>query len=104
MENPQAVRQSMAAGDGEGGPVAVPMSARTGEGIERLLAVIDALLPVDPVTSATFRFPISEGAPVHLLHEFGQVRATRYSADWCEMEAEAPESRVRRLAKYLVSA
>ena len=103
-EDPQTVRQSMGAGDGEGGPVAVPVSARTCEGIERLLAVIDELLPVDPVSSATFRFPIGEGAPAHLLHEYGQVRATRYSADWCEMEAEAPESLVRRLAKYLVSA
>jgi len=33
-----------------------------------------------------------------LLHEFGQVLETRYDGEYCEIEAEIPESLQRRLA------
>jgi GTPase len=90
-------------GDPEHQPAgAVAISARTGAGLDALLAKIDETLPLDPVSACVFRFPISEGAPLHLLHEFGRVVSTRYTEDSCEVEALAPDSLRRKLAKYLV--
>ena len=83
---------------------AVAVSAVTGEGFAQLLQKIDQALAVDPITACSFRFPLSEGAPVHLLHERARVIATRYGEEYCEIDAEVPESIRRRLAKYLVGA
>ena len=80
---------------------AVAISALSGDGFKKLLQKIDDTLGLDPISPCTFRFPISEGAPVHLLHETARVLATRYSGDYCEMDAEVPESIRRRLEKYL---
>jgi GTPase len=90
-------------GDPEHQPAgAVAISARTGAGLDALLAKIDETLPLDPVSACVFRFPVSEGAPLHLLHEFGRVVSKRYTEDWCEVEAMAPDSLRRKLAKYIV--
>lgn len=82
---------------------AVAVSALTGEGLDKLASKIDQTLPVDPVSACVFRIPAAEGAPLHLLHEYARVIRTRYSGDFCEVEAEAPESLRRKLAKYLAS-
>ena len=80
----------------------VPVSARTGAGVDALLQTIDEALPLDPVSHALFRIPAGEGAPVHLLHERAKVLSSRYQDAYCEVEAEVPESVKRRLAHYLV--
>jgi GTP-binding protein HflX len=49
-----------------------------------------------------FRFPAGEGSSLHLLHEFGRVIETRYAGEYCEVEADVPESLKRRLAGYLL--
>jgi GTP-binding protein HflX len=91
-------------GDPEHQPAgAVAISAATGAGFEALLAKIDETLPLDPIKECTFRFPISEGGPLHLLHEYGRVLATRYDGDFCEADALTPESIRRRLARYLLT-
>jgi GTP-binding protein HflX len=80
---------------------AVAISARTGQGLDGLLAEIDQALTLDPVAPCVFRIPASEGAPLHLLHEFGQVRKVRYDGDVCEVHAVAPASLRQRLSSYL---
>lgn len=91
-------------GDPEHQPAAaVAVSAQTGLGIDALLKKIDETLPLDPVSACRFRFPVSEGAPLHLLHECAQVTATRYRNGYCEVDAMAPDSVRRRLAKYAVA-
>jgi GTP-binding protein HflX len=80
---------------------AVSVSARTGAGLDKLLALIDDSLPLDPIVRAAFRFPASEGAPLHELHEFGRVLSTHYSGEHCEVEAEVPESVRARLSEFL---
>ncbi len=91
-------------GDPEHQPAgAVAISARTGEGFETLLRKIDKTLTLDPLSPCVFRFPIAEGAPLHLLHEHARVTATRYSEDSCEVEAVAPNSIRRKLSRYLVN-
>ena len=82
---------------------AVAISASTGQGFDALLQKIDETLTLDPVSACRFRFPIGEGAPLHLLHEYAHVTATRYSEDVCEVEAVVPESVQRRLRQYLVT-
>lgn len=90
-------------GDPEHQPAgAVAISAYTGEGFDRLLAKIDETLALDPVSPCVFRFPISEGGPLHLLHEHARVTSKRYEDDICEVEAVTPASIRRRLAPYLV--
>ena len=77
-------------------PRGVAISALTGAGIDNLLAAIDEALPLDPIVRATFRLSAGDGASMALLHEFGQVLETRYYGEYCEMEAEIPESLQRR--------
>jgi GTP-binding protein HflX len=73
------------------------VSALTGFGIDRLLAVIDTMLPLDPVVRTSFRLRCDDGASLSMLHEFGRVLDTRYEGDFCDVDAEVPESLVRRL-------
>ena len=54
------------------------MSAVNGQGFAELLAAIDALLPIDPITLVRFRIPHGEGAALHLLHEYARVIEKRY--------------------------
>jgi GTP-binding protein HflX len=82
---------------GHGSARVVSASALTGLGIDRLLAAIDEVLPLDPLVRTTFHLPAGDGATLALLHEFGRVLATRYSGEDCEIEAEIPESLSRRL-------
>ncbi len=81
---------------------AVAVSARTGEGFAELLAMMDKTLALDPVSAARFRIPLGEGALVSLLHERAKVTRATYTDEACELEAEAPESVLRRLKRYAV--
>jgi GTP-binding protein HflX len=83
---------------------AVAISALTGAGFEDLLRKIDETLAVDPLSACVFLFPISDGGPLHTLHENGRVTAVRYTGESCEVEAMVPASVKRRLEKYLVTA
>ena len=101
--DPEAVRRRWLAGAHAGIQApAVAVSARTGQGIPDLLAGIDEVLPFDPLVAAKFRFPLGEGAKVSLLYELGRVKAKRYEGDYCEIEAEVPQSLRERLAGFAV--
>ena len=84
-------------------PHVISISARTGQGVEELLAKIDSTLGLDPVERCTFRFPVGEGSGVHMLHEYAKVLSVTYDDQWCTVEAEAPASIRRRLAEYHVN-
>ena len=77
----------------------VPISAMTGEGVDRLLAAVDEALPLDPIVQATLDLDAGDGATLAMLHQFGRVLATRYDGGRCRVEAEIPESLQRRLAR-----
>jgi GTPase len=90
-------------GDPEHQPAgAVAISAANGAGFAELLEKIDEVLSLDPVTACVFHFPIADGAPLHLLHEYAQVTSIRYGETGCEVEALVPESIKRRLDRFLV--
>jgi GTP-binding protein HflX len=81
---------------------AIPVSARTGAGLEALLTAIDRLLTLDPISRARFRIPANDGSLIHLIHEQANVLKQRYKDDVCEIEADVPESLRQRLAQYSV--
>jgi GTP-binding protein HflX len=87
--------------EGADHPPAVAVSARTGAGIDRLLAAIDELIPADPVGRTLFRFPLGAGAEIHQVHQQARVLGSRYTARYCEIEAEAPASLRHRLRRYI---
>ena len=87
--------------EGEAGGVpAVWVSARTGEGLEDLLRVVDLKLPDDPVATVVFHFPPDEYARVSFLHEFAKVRSERYTEHGCQVEADTPLSVRQRLVAF----
>ncbi len=80
----------------------VVISALTGAGVDGLLQKIDQVLPFDPVTRAQFRFPLSEGANIALVHEMGRVVEIHYTGDSCSLAADVPESLRLRLAEFVL--
>jgi GTP-binding protein HflX len=81
---------------------AVPVSARSGAGLESLLAAIDEELPLDKISRARFRIPAAEGALMHLLHERAKVLSSVFRGQRWEVEADVPESVLQRLVRYSV--
>ncbi len=100
---PEAMRQRVLASSGTRSAArAVAVSAKTGHGIAALMAAVDELLPLDPVTAATFRIPAGEGGTINLLHELGRVLEMRYEGEDCVIDAEVPQSVRNRLTSYIV--
>lgn len=87
---------------GESSPDAVAVSARTGEGLDKLILRIDQLLSLDPVAQAVFRLPAYEGAALNQLHERAKVLSVRYDGPDVIVETEAPESVRRDLAEFRI--
>src|SRR5205085_1018791 len=98
--DPAALARRLLGDPGAQSPTrSVGISARTGAGMDKLLAAIDEVLPLDPIVRTTLRLPSGDGASLAMLHEFGRVLSTRYLEDEAlvEVEAEVPESLKRRL-------
>jgi GTP-binding protein HflX len=101
--DPEAVSRRILGDAAENFPArAVAVSARSGEGFDRLLALVDETLPADPISHARFRFPVAEGSAMHLLHEKARVTAQAFGDEYCEMEADVPQSVLTRLAPFIV--
>jgi GTP-binding protein HflX len=77
---------------------AVALSARTGEGIDRLLAAIDEALPLDRLVRTRVELSAGDGATLAMLHEFGRVIEVKYDGDRMVVDAEIPQSLERRIA------
>lgn len=96
--DPEAARRRLLGNSpGHENSRAVVVSALTGDGIDRLLAAIDDVLPLDPIIRTTIHTDAGDGATLALLHEFGKVLSTQYTENGCEIDAEIPESLQRRL-------
>ncbi len=99
----EAVSRRILGDAAEGLPArAVVVSALSGKGLDLLLKEVDQALPADPVNRVRLLVPAGEGAVLHLLHERARVLSLHYRADQCEIEAEAPESLLPRLAPFLL--
>lgn len=81
-----------------GGEVAV--SAQTGEGIDTLLAAIDAALQSDPVIDAELEVPQSDGAALASIEAGMVVHQRSYEGNSVLLRVSGPTSLLGRLRKY----
>ena len=79
----------------EAGPVLV--SGLTGEGLDELLRRMDAAMPVDPMVALSLRLPLAEGRTLALVHALGRVHRSQVEDSHMLLEADVPESIVRKL-------
>jgi GTP-binding protein HflX len=82
-------------------PTAVFVSARTGEGVDRLQQTIAALLPV-PRHEVTALIPFDQGGLVSMLHDHGRVLATVYEQGGTRINALVGDEEYAALEPYLV--
>ncbi|WP_246018186.1 GTPase HflX [Amnibacterium kyonggiense] len=82
-------------------PTALFVSARTGEGVERLLQTVGALLPL-PRHEVTVLIPFDEGNLVSMLHDKGRVLATVYEETGARIQALVGDEERALLEPYLV--
>jgi GTPase len=84
----------------EGAAPAVPVSARTGEGIEALLLAIDQALHSDPLIDADLRVPQHEGAALAAIEAGMVIHSRNYEGNLVHLSVTGPASLVGRLRNY----
>jgi 50S ribosomal subunit-associated GTPase HflX len=80
----------------------VHVSAVRGVGIATLLERIDQLLEEDPVSRVRLSIPQKEGKLLAMLAAQSRIYSREYRDGVVELEAEAPESVVRRVREFVV--
>jgi GTP-binding protein HflX len=80
----------------------VHISALRGFGLTSLLERIDQMLELDPVRRVHLRIPQSEGKALALLEAGARVDSRHYRDGAVDMEVQAPESVVRKVARFVV--
>jgi len=78
----------------------VAVSARTGEGMEALLAAIDRALHTDPLLSAELCVPQQEGAVLAAIEAGMIVHSREYEGNLVRLTVSGPASLVGRLRQY----
>ncbi|MGH9579854.1 MAG: GTPase HflX, partial [Terriglobales bacterium] len=81
----------------------VHISAARGIGLGTLLERIDLALEQDPLSRVRLRVPQGEGKMLALLEARARVFSRHYQDGFVELDAQAPESLLRKLRSYLVS-
>jgi len=79
---------------------AVAVSALTGEGLDALLAAIDAALRSDPIIEADLRVPQQEGAVLAAIEAGMVIHAREYEGNLVRLKVSGPASLLGRLRKY----
>jgi GTP-binding protein HflX len=82
----------------------VYVSAAEGTGLDRLLGRIDAMIEEDHVSRVHLRVPQKEGKTLAMLEAKARIYSRTYKDGAVELEAEAPESVVRRLREWVIKA
>ncbi|GAC1417677.1 MAG: GTPase HflX [Acidobacteriaceae bacterium] len=78
----------------------VTVSGLRGEGLDRLLAAIDASLYEDPMEEAELRIPQSDGDVLATLEGGALVRTKRYEGNLVYLSVRAPASMLGRLRRF----
>ena len=84
------------------GPNNVAISAKTGQGIDALFAVMERELSKD-LRRAVFLLPYSMGGQVETLHDNARVFRVDYTAEGIEIEAEVDPTLYGRLSQYEIT-
>jgi GTPase len=80
----------------------VHVSAARGIGVATLLERIDQMLEEDPITRVRLRVPQKEGKVLATLAARSRIYSRTFKDGLVEMEAEAPESVVRKVKEWVV--
>ena len=83
-------------------PKTVYISAAKGIGLTTLCERIDEMLAEDPLSRVWLRVPQKEGKALALLEARARIYSRQYQDGLVELEAEAPESVVRRVREWVV--
>jgi 50S ribosomal subunit-associated GTPase HflX len=86
------VRKALSAANGN-----VYVSALETTGLEELLRRVDEMMAVDPLRRLRFAVPLTEGRKLALVHGLGRVLHSELRDSKMVIDAEVPESLVRRL-------
>jgi GTP-binding protein HflX len=78
----------------------VAVSARTGEGMEALLATIDRALQSDPIIEAELRVPQQEGAALATIDAGMVVHSREYEGNLVRLRVSGPASLIGRLSRF----
>jgi len=81
----------------------VYVSAIEGTGLEMLLERIDKMIEEDQVSRVHLRVPQKEGKMLALLEARARIYSRKYRDGAVELEADAPESVIRRVRPWLVN-
>jgi GTP-binding protein HflX len=84
-------------------PDAVFASARTGEGVARVLEAIGRMLP-DPAVEVDLLVPYDRGDVISTLHETGRVLSTEYVEDGTRIRALASPEQAAQLEEFRTEA
>ena len=76
------------------------MSARTGEGMDGLLAAIDEALFSDPVIETELRVPQSDGGALAAIEGGMVIHSRTYEGNLVRLVVSGPASLLGRLRKY----
>ena len=85
---------------GVGANAAVALSALTGEGVDNLLAAIDAALHSDPIVEAELRIPQHEGAALAAIEAGTIVHTREYEGNLVRLSVSGPASLVGRMRRF----
>ncbi len=80
----------------------VHVSAAKGVGMSTLLDRIDQMLPGDALSRVHLRVPQKEGKTLAMLEARARIYSRKYKDGIVELEAEAPESVVRKVREWVV--
>jgi len=80
----------------------VHVSALKGIGLTTLLERIDQMLVEDPISRVRLKVPQSEGKLLSALEARSRIFSRQYRDGVVELEADAPESLLRRLRGFMV--
>ena len=78
----------------------VAVSARTGEGVDALLAAIDRTLHSDPIIDAELRVPQQDGSVLAAIEAGMVVHDREYEGNLVRLRVSGPASLLGRLSKY----
>ena len=76
------------------------VSARTGTGLEALLAAMDAALTADPLIETDFRIPQSEGRVLAALERGASLSGQRFAGNLLYLHAVGPASLLGRYRRF----
>lgn len=98
----EEVAQSLQADALREGSKTVYVSAVDGTGLDKLLDRIDAMIEEDHVSRVFLRVPQQEGKTLAMLEARARIYSRKYKDGAVELEAEAPQSVVRKIKAFVV--